>query len=114
MVIIHSPLHSVGASGKIGERLVFIQRDNKQTARFQRAQKDYLNEKRSSVRAKYSLGVESWNLLNEEQKQIWRDQAISLHMSGCNLFLKNYLSQTSSNNSFYGDHFFGDFFFGSQ
>lgn len=112
-MFVEAPLHSVRASGTIGQRLTFIHRGGRQTARFQRAQSDYDSAARSVARSNYRYAVQIWNSMTDEQRAVYNTRALSLHMSGYNLYVKEYLLTLPGGGALYGDHFYGDFFFGS-
>lgn len=114
MAIVKSPLHSTRASGKIGERLVFIHRGGRQTARFQRAQPNHPTSSQDVYRAAYSEAVGVWNGLTPEQKAVYIDEAVGLHMSGYNLFVKTYLAMPPGGGALYGDRLYGDFYYGES
>lgn len=88
---VHGPLMSMEARGLIGERLVFSKRSSGQQARFQKAQKDKTTIDRDIQRSLYQTAVNSWNVLSEPEKQVYRDNAKNLHMSGYNLFMRERL-----------------------
>ena len=91
MAKITGPLLSATASGKIGERLTFSQRKSGQQARFQRAQKDVVNDSHLLVRAKYSEACVAWGLLFNEEKQVYRNLAQGKPLTGFNQFVKAYM-----------------------
>lgn len=82
---------SLGASGKIGERLVFSQRKSGQQARFQKAQKDKISLPRCTSRFLYSLSVITWKYLTQAQKDVYIALAKNLNMTGYNYFVKQAL-----------------------
>ena len=92
MAKIKGPLLSQRASGTIAERLVFSLRSSGQQARFQNKQKDVITDLRTTQRAYYLAAVSAWNLLNSSEKQEWREQAVSKHYTGYNLFVKIYIN----------------------
>jgi hypothetical protein len=87
MVKIGSPLMSMSASGKIGERLVFSKRASGQQARFQKAQKDKITLPRSSKRFLYSLASITWKYLSQVQKDVYIALAKNEKMTGYNYFM---------------------------
>jgi len=42
-------------------------------------------------RSKFSSGVSAWQALSAEQRKLYNDNAVGLHMSGYNLFLRIYM-----------------------
>ena len=112
MVKINSPLMSIQASGKIGERLVFSKRGSGQQARFQKAQKDVSSADRVIQRSAYSTAVLLWNGLTQEQKNVYIDNARNKHYTGYNLFLMQNI--ISFSDSFYGVALYGSCLFGSN
>ena len=88
MVKITSPLMSMSASGKIGERLVFSQRKSGQQARFQKAQKYKETPKRIASQSDYTKAVSLWNKLTQIQKDVFKERAKNLKITGYNLFVK--------------------------
>ena len=116
MVRINGPLMSVEASGKIGERLVFSKRKSGQQARFQKAQKDVVTTDRTIYRALYSMGVSLWKDLTDSEKDVFVSSAKILHMTGYNLFMKEYLLSPFDTNilSFYGLRIYGRLSYGLE
>ena len=71
MAKIIGPLFSNTASGSIGPRLTFSVRKSGQQARFQSPQKDVVTVKRTVQREKFSLGLDLWRSLPDNEKYYW-------------------------------------------
>jgi len=71
MAKITGPLLSQEARGSIASRLTFSVRKTGQQARFQRAQKDVVTVKRTVQRQKFSLGLDFWRSLPDNEKNYW-------------------------------------------
>lgn len=106
---------SMEASGKIGPDLVFSKRKSGQMARYQRPPKDRETASQVLQRAVYTAGVSAWNALTEEQKSEWIESAVNLHMTGYNLYMRNYLDTHSAGEDVatYGIGIFGNTIFGN-
>lgn len=71
MAKLKGPLLSLSASGSVGPRLTFSERNSGPQARYQKAQKDYENAPRKTQRDAYRLGIELWNYLPDAEKAYW-------------------------------------------
>jgi len=71
MAKITGPLLSQEARGSIGPRLTFSVRKSGQQARFQSPQKDVVTVKRTVQREKFSLGLDLWRSLPDNEKYYW-------------------------------------------
>lgn len=107
---------SVEARGIIGERLVFSKRASGQQARFQKAQKDVLTSDRVAQRTLYVDGVSIWNDLTDIEKGVFVSSAKLLHMTGYNLFMREFLlfPFSSSILGLYGLRIYGRFLYGKE
>jgi len=85
------PLLSLKASGSIAKNLTFSERKSGSQVRFQKKQKDVLTSDRVEHRARFLEAAAAWNALFEEEKLDYKQRAVSLAMTGYNLFLKEYL-----------------------
>lgn len=103
------PLLSMQARGMLGERLTFSVRDSGQQVRFQRSQKDKITAPRSGARSAYTSKYIAWNLLDDSAKQVFIDRAKNLHMTGYNLFMREFVVAVSWDLGvmFLGDNFLG-------
>ena len=64
------PLFSIAAHGTLGKCITFITKGKKTHARFQRKQKDYMNEARYLQRIKFKTASVLWRNLTQEQKDL--------------------------------------------
>ena len=71
MAKVKSPLFSLSASGMIGPRLTFSERKSGSQVRIQKAQKDRITPARTAQREKYSLGLDLWDSLSDNEKAYW-------------------------------------------
>ena len=85
------PLLSLKASGSIAGNLTFSERKTGSQVRWQKKQKDVLTSDRVEHRARFLEAVASWNALSEEEKLDYKQRAVSLALTGYNLYLKEYL-----------------------
>ena len=115
MVKVKGPLFSISASGKIAERLVFSVRTSGQQVRFQRSQKDILTASRTLQREAYLEAVDAWKILTDNEKLDWITEAKSLQLTGCNLFMQNYLNDfvNGKKKAIYGIAIYGNSIYGS-
>lgn len=72
MVKITGPLHSDDASGSVGPCLTFSKRRSGSQVRFQKKQKDVITSGRTTQRAKFSLGLDLWRSLPDNEKEYWQ------------------------------------------
>jgi len=116
MAKINGPLMSESASGLIGERLVFSVRKSGQQARFQRAQKDRITQKRTDERTKYKEAVEAWNILDTDIKETLQQTCAKKKMTCYNYFIQQYILGNISNIGFsiYGARNYSYFIYGKQ
>jgi hypothetical protein len=63
------PLFSLAAHGTLGKSLNFHTVGAKTLARFQKKQKDYVNDSRARARIKFIIAARIWANLTPEQKQ---------------------------------------------
>lgn len=84
------PAMSIEARGSIGEGLTFSERKTGSQVRFQRKQKSPNTTLRAPVRLRYGQAVEAFRALTQEQKDALNLRAIPLHISGWNLFMKEF------------------------
>ena len=73
MAKLKGPLMSFDASGSFGPVLTFSSRRSGSQVRRQRAQVDYENDARKTVRDAYRLGIELWGYLPAEEKALWTE-----------------------------------------
>lgn len=85
------PLFSLTASGSVAGLLTFSQRNTGQQVRYQRKQKDRYTNSRALQRWRYMEAVNSWNNLDEFEKNHLSMEARGLYMTGYNLHVKRYL-----------------------
>lgn len=71
MAKLKGPLFSLGAHGSVGPRLTFSSRTSGSQVRIQRAQKDYENTARQTVRDAYRWGIILWNSMPDAEKAYW-------------------------------------------
>ena len=88
MAKVTAPLASIGASGSVHGTLTFSQRKSGQQVRFQKKQKDYVNDARQAARANYSAAVAAWRAMTTEEKAVYFTRAENMPMTGYNLFVK--------------------------
>jgi len=114
MVKIKGPLMSERASGIIGERLVFSVRKSGQQARFQKAQKDKVTQKRTDERTKYTQAVNAWNNLDTDIKVALQQTCAKKRMTCYNYFIQQYILGNISviGFSIYGARDYSYFIFG--
>jgi len=108
------PLLSLKASGSIAGNLTFSERKTGSQVRFQKKQKDVLTSDRVAHRARFLEAVASWNVLSEEEKLDYKHRAVSLAMTGYNLYLKEYLLAPPIIffPAYYGEGIYGDSIYG--
>jgi len=73
MAKLKGPLMSLDAGGSFGPVLTFSSRRSGSQVRHQRAQVDYENAARKTVRDAYRLGMELWGYLPAEEKAYWTE-----------------------------------------
>lgn len=108
------PAFSISARGSISPYLTFSVRGSGQQVRYQRKQQDYTSAPRAIQRALYSLAVSAWNSLDSDFKEFYRQQSMSLDMTGYNLFVKLFLEDDLFEfyYSYYGYRKYGIFTYG--
>jgi hypothetical protein len=94
MAKIVGPLMSQEAHGLVGARLTFSKKKTGQQVRFQRSNIDLNSFDQKTNRAVYQDAVAEWNLLSTAEKDVWKDQAVGLGLTGFNLFIKDYYMNT--------------------
>jgi len=65
------PLFSNIAQGTVGDCLTFSKRRSGQVVRVQRKQKDRVTPDRTVQREKFSLGLDLWRSLPDNEKNYW-------------------------------------------
>jgi len=68
MAKLKNPLLSSSASGSIGNILTFSKRAKVNQVRYQRGQKDYINDARTTQRSHFKIAVSWWHLLCPDQQ----------------------------------------------
>ena len=95
MAKVQRPLFSLDASGSIGDVITYSKTFGGNVCK----KIPVVNVEPSShqlrIREIYSEGVEEWNDLTEEQKEIYNESAIGLQMTGFNLFMQEYMNEHS-------------------
>jgi hypothetical protein len=87
-----APLGSHSASGSIAGAFTYSNRKSGAQVRFQKKQKDVITEARTEQRELYSSAVAGWNDLTDEEKDVYKNRAKNLQMSGYNLYIKENIS----------------------
>ena len=65
------PFLSQEAHGSIAKFLTFSKRHTRQFVRFQNKQKDKMTPDRTAQRQKFSLGLDLWRSLPDNEKNYW-------------------------------------------
>ena len=90
------PLLSAKAQGTIAGVLTFQERNGRHKVRYQRKQKDAHSDNQIPRRALVIQGNATWQSMTLPQKEVYNTRATSLHMSGFNLFMSEFLKQTTA------------------
>jgi hypothetical protein len=90
------PLLSAKAQGSIADVLTFQERCGRHKVRFQRKQKDAHSDNQIPRRALVIQGNATWASMTQPQKDVYNARAVGLHMSGFNLYMSEFLKQTTA------------------
>lgn len=75
MVKVRNPLNSEGASGRLGNQVVFKPRAQQQTAARHAAQRNPSTTRQQTVRAVFAQTARAWSALSSAQRDAWQDYA---------------------------------------
>ena len=103
MAKVKGPLLSVTASGTIGKTLTYAKSGGvnvvkgsylKKVNGYYFTRELPVNEsiKQKSVRCCFSGARKAWNVLTEEEKQAYKDEACGKALTGYNIFVSNYIN----------------------
>lgn len=73
MVRLKGPLFSLEASGTVAGVLTYQHRQHSGHGRYQKPQKDYINEARLTQRTKFWVAVQEWKSLSAGEKRNWHE-----------------------------------------
>jgi len=118
MVRLRGPLHSLKASKKFADLLVFKTYGNRNILTkysFPSSKKPFtISTGQTNQRNSYADAVEAWNDLTDEQKEEYNTEAKGEQYTGYNLFIKGYITDNPvfGDLSYYGNRTLGILIYG--
>jgi len=91
MAKIKDPLLSGGASGKIGESLIFSMRASGPQVRTQRTPTGARSVAQVARNQEFSAAAAAWGLLSVGEKEVYSTLAAPFNLTGYNLYLSVYV-----------------------
>lgn len=87
MAKVSGPLHSLEASGTVGNTLTMLKQRGRQLAKFKSKPGGAPTAAQLAQRARYRAAVDAWNLLDPAGKAAWQDAADAKRITAFNAFL---------------------------
>jgi len=74
------------------------------------------NIESAASRSAFANAISAWQILSDQEKLIYKTRSIHKHMSGYNLFIKEYMHRyfLIEALSYYGTRIYGDLIYGNQ
>lgn len=114
MAKVKAPLISLDASGNLNRVITYT--SSKQTKIVKKfvASPDAQTENQIILRTVFEEGKDAWNLLTEEEKQVYNARAEGQALTGYNIFMSEYINQNypPTETKKYGEGLYGQFVYG--
>ncbi len=95
LIVEKSPLNSVWARGRCGDKIYsYIGKTGTQYVKEYKKPRNPRTIAQQEQRMKYKEAVGMWRVLPESEKEVYRQKAVNLPMTGYNLFIRSYLKTT--------------------